>query len=53
MENLIGKTAKLPDGTRVVIEYVADGYANTRCIEGPNEGVPAIIDLEKLETEDD
>ncbi len=53
MEELIGKIAKLPDGTRVLIEDVEDGRADTRRIEGPNEGIPAYIDIEKLELLDD
>jgi hypothetical protein len=48
MEDLIGRIAKLPDGTKVVIEKI-ETVAHTRRIEGLNEDMPAYIDVTKLE----
>jgi len=49
MENPIGRFARLPDGTKVVIEEMDGAIAVTRRVEGPNEGIPAFIELAKLE----
>ena len=36
MEKLEGRIAYLPDGQKVKIEYVADGFATVRRIGGEN-----------------
>ena len=49
MEKLIGRIAKLPDGTKVIIEELDGTVALTRRTEGPNEGISAHIEIAKLE----
>lgn len=50
-EELIGKQARLPDGQKVVIEEVDDGYATVRRTEGERAGTIAVCAVDSLITE--
>lgn len=49
MEDLTGRSAKLPDGQNVVIIAVEDGIATVRRTGGEFKGRIAVIAVEKLE----
>lgn len=42
MDKLEGRTAYLPDGQKVRIEYVADGLATVKRLDGPWRGEIAV-----------
>ncbi len=45
---LKGKTAELPDGQKVVVEEVKDGFATVRRVEGERDGSIAVCRVGKL-----
>ena len=48
MENLEGRIAYLPDGQKVKIESVEDGYATCRRIGGERDGQIAVCAVTSL-----
>jgi len=50
MENLVGKTARLPHGQRVVIEEIINRLAVVRRLEKPMKGTIAICAVSSLLT---
>ena len=47
-DDLTGKFARLPDGQKVIIESVSDGFATVRRIEGPYRKKLAVCRIDKL-----
>jgi hypothetical protein len=48
MEKLEGRIAYLPDGQKVRIEYVSDGYATVVRIGGESDGRIAVCAIKSL-----
>ena len=47
-DELKGKEARLPDGQRVIIEEVSDGYATVRRVDGDRMGTVAVCAVGKV-----